>query len=179
MLTERSPEDVKLMQACETGDEPTVKALLASSPDLIQRLPDEERGNLVNAAQNNNTEAVRLMLSVGWPIDVRGQHGGTALHWAAFHGNAQMTDLILRYNPPLEWTDTDFHATALGWAVHGSEHAWHCRTGNYSATVEALLRAGAKPPEKPEGSEAVKQAILRFLTERGALSGSQDRQIPG
>ena len=75
-----------------------------------------------------------------------------------------MTDLLLRYNPPLEWLDTDFRATPLGWAIHGSEHGWYWRTGTYSATVEALLRAGAKSPEKVEGSEAVKQVIGRFLT---------------
>ena len=123
MLMERSPEDVRLLRACEMGDEPTVKALLASRPDLIQRLSDEERGNLVNAAQNNNTEAVRLMLSVGWPIEVRGQHGGTALHWAAFHGNADMANLILRYTPPLEWTDTDFQATP-SWLGNSRLGAW-------------------------------------------------------
>jgi ankyrin repeat protein len=162
LLMERSPEELKLTQACELGDEATVKALLASRPTLGQSLPGDDRRKLAYAAQNNNTEAVRLMLSIGWPVDVRGQHGGTPLHWAAFHGNAEMAEVVLRYNPPLEWTDSDFHATPLGWAIHGSEHGWYCRTGNYVATVQALLKAGAKPPEKVEGTEAVKDVLRRY-----------------
>src|SRR5207244_10883700 len=108
------------------------------------------------------TQAVRLLLAAGWPGSVRGQHGGTPLHWAAFHGNAEMAAVILRHNPPLELLDSDFRSTPLGWAIHGSEHGWHRDTGNYSATVEAILRAGAKVPEKIQGTEAVKDALGRF-----------------
>src|SRR5438445_9481243 len=84
----RSPEELKLAQAAELGDEGTFKALLANRPDLIRTLSEDERRKIVNAAQNNNTNAVRMMLKAGWPVDARGQHGGTALHWAGFHGNA-------------------------------------------------------------------------------------------
>jgi len=73
-----------------------------------------------------------------------------------------MTEVILRFDPPLEWTDSDFNGTPLGWAIHGSEHGWHCQTGDYAKTVEALLRAGAKIPEKREGTDAVKRVIHRF-----------------
>jgi hypothetical protein len=45
---------------------------------------------------------------------------------------------ILRYNPPLELTDADFHAPPLGWAIHGSQHGWYSRTGDYARTVERL-----------------------------------------
>jgi hypothetical protein len=36
---------------------------------------------------------------------------------------------------------------------------WYCRTGNYPGTVEALLKAGAKPPEKIGGTDAVKEVL--------------------
>ena len=77
-------------------------------------------------------------------MDARGQHQATPLHWAAFHGNDEMAEAILRFGPPLEVTDADFHGTPLGWAIHGSEHGWHCESGDYAATVEALLKSGAK-----------------------------------
>ena len=73
-----------------------------------------------------------------------GQHQATPLHWAAFHGNDEMAQAILHLGPPLEVTDADFHGTPLGWAIHGSEHGWHSSSGNYAATVEALLKSGAK-----------------------------------
>jgi ankyrin repeat protein len=162
LLMERSPEELKLAQACELGDEATFEALLARRPNLVQNLSGDDRRKVANAAQNNNTRAVRMMLAAGWPVDARGQHGATALHWAGFHGNAEMTHIILRYHPPLDWVDTDFNGTPLGWAIHGSEHGWHCRTGNYPATVEALMRAGSKPVEKVQGTEAVQEVLRRF-----------------
>jgi hypothetical protein len=73
-----------------------------------------------------------------------------------------MTREILRYDPPLELTDADFQATPLGWAIHGSEHGWYCATGDYAGTVEVLLKAGAKLPEKATGgTEAVKATLRR------------------
>jgi len=104
----------------------------------------------------------RLMLAAGWPVSVTGQHGGTPLHWAGFHGNAEMAEIVLRHNPPLELHDADYNSTPLGWAIHGSENGWHRETGNYPATVEAILRAGAKLPEKIRGTEAVKDVLRRF-----------------
>jgi hypothetical protein len=162
LLMERSPDELKIAQACELGEEALFAGLLARRPNLVQTLSEDDRRKLVNAAQNNNTPAVRLMLAAGWPVDVRGQHGGTPLHWAAFHGNAEMAEVILRYHPPLEWHDSDFDAPPMGWAVHGSEHGWHCRTGNYPATVEALLKAGAKLPKKIGGTDAVKEVLQRY-----------------
>ena len=103
------------------------------------------------------------MLAAGLPVDALGQHGATPLHWAGFHGNAEMTREILRYNPPLEFSDADFHLTPLGWAIYGSEHGWYCRTGNFAATAEALLQAGAKLPEKKVGgTEAVQEVLRRY-----------------
>ena len=79
------------------------------------------------------------MLNAGWPADARGQHGATALHWGGFHGNAEMVRLILLRHPPLQNADNEFNGTSLGWAIHGSENGWHRQTGDYPATVEALL----------------------------------------
>jgi len=123
-------------------------------------MSDTDRRKVADAAQNNNTTAVRLMLQAGWPVNARGQHGATALHWAAFHGNPEMAKAILQHNPSLECVDQDFHGTPLGWAIHGSEHGWHSQTGDYASTVEVLLRAGAKFPNKLAGTEKV-QAVLR------------------
>ncbi len=165
-LMERTPAELKLALACEAGDEAFVKSFLTQHPNRIESVPEEDRPKLACAAQSNNTGAVRLMLSAGWPVDVRGQHGGTALHWAAFHGNAGMAQTILRYHPPLEWTDADYHSTPLGWAIHGSEEGWYCKTGNYPATVEALLSAGAKLPEKLGGTDVVQEVLRRFQSSR-------------
>jgi ankyrin repeat protein len=162
LLMRRSPDDVKLLAACWLGDEATVQTLCAANPGLAGRLTDRDRRQVADAARNNETTAVRLMLQAGLPADARGQHQGTPLHWASFHGNAEMAEAILRFGPPLEAVDADFNAPPLGWAIHGSEHGWHRQTGNYAATAEALLKAGAKHPGKIEGSEAVQEVLRRY-----------------
>ena len=162
LLMEQSPADVKLISACWANDESAVHRILAENPQLVAHLSGGYQRHLAHAARNNNLAAVRLMLSAGLPIDARGQHQGTALHWAGFHGNLEMAEAILRYHPPLELKDADFDGTPLGWAIHGSEHGWHCKTGNYAATVEALLKAGARLPEKFSGTDAVLEVLRRY-----------------
>ncbi len=95
-----------------------------------------------------------------------GQHQATPLHWAAFHGNDAMAKTILRFSPPLEVTDADFQGTPLGWAMHGSEHGWHSSTGDYAATVETLLKSGAKIPDVTRGTEPVMEVLRRHGTKQ-------------
>src|SRR5262249_19306561 len=162
---ERSPEDLKLALACELGDEDVFHALMASHPDLTRTLSDDDCRRLPDAAQNNNTNAVRLMLAAGWPVDTRGEYRMTPLHWAAWHGNAEMVREILRYHPQLELNDNEHGITALVGELQVSENGWHRDTGDSAATVEALLDAGARAPkvtEDLEASEPVREALLRY-----------------
>ena len=164
-LMDRSPEDFRLAQACELGDEDAFRALLTRHPELTQTLSDADRRRLPDAAQNNNTDAVRLMLSAGWPVDTRGEYKMTALQWAAWHGNAAMVREILRYRPELELKDNEHGITALGSALHGSENGWHRDTGDYAATLEALIEAGARAPKVTddlEASGAARDTLLRY-----------------
>jgi hypothetical protein len=162
LLMERSPDDVKLIAACWNADEAALKMLVRENPEIVAGLSQAYQRQVAHAARNNNLAAVRIMLAAGLPVDALGQHRATPLHWAAFHGNAEMAREILRYDPPLEQLDADFKSTPLGWAIHGSENGWHCETGDYGRTVEALLDAGAKIPEKEAGTEAVKEMLRRF-----------------
>jgi hypothetical protein len=160
LLMERSPGELKVITACWLGDGALARSFKASQETF--RFSDDDKRQLAHAARNNNLAAVRLMLEAGLPMTARGQHDATPLHWAAWHGNAEMVSLILRHDPPLEDKTNDFNATPLGWAIHGSENGWYCRTGDYAETVERLLRAGARLPEKIGGTDAVKEALRRF-----------------
>jgi ankyrin repeat protein len=162
LLQERCPADVKLIEACWAGDEAQALAIRREHPGAIERLSESDRRLVAHAARNNEASVVRLMLACGWPVDARGQHQATPLHWAAFHGNDVMAQDILRFCPPLEGTDADFHGTPLGWAIHGSENGWHCKSGNYAATVEALLKAGAKVPDVAGGTDPVRAVLHRY-----------------
>jgi ankyrin repeat protein len=161
LLMERTPAEEKLLNACWLHDEAMVNSLLAQHPNLAASLPPAGRRQLAHAARNNDTSGARLMLLAGLPVDAFGQHHATPLHWAAWHGNSELVRLILRHNPAIENADNEFKGTPLNWAMHGSENGWHRKTGDYAGTVEALLDAGARLPEKVEGAEAVKAVFQR------------------
>jgi ankyrin repeat protein len=162
-LVQHSPEDVKLSQACQLGDENLFRAILASRPKMVTTLSEEERRQIADAAQNNNGNAVRLMLAAGWPVDARGEYEMTPLQWASWHGNAEMVREVLRYHPQLE-VSCEHRITALGSALHGSMNGWHRDTGDYVATVEALLNAGAKAPKVTDDLEA-SESVRELLTQ--------------
>jgi ankyrin repeat protein len=162
LLLEQTPEDLKLALACELGDEAVFHEFLSKNPDATRMLSETEQRKLPNAAQNNNTKAVRLMLEARWPVDTPGEMGATALHWAGFNGNAEMTREILRFHPALELKSREYEGTALAWAVYGSGNGWHRDAGDFVGTIRALLEAGATLPmhaEELEPSEAVLEAL--------------------
>jgi len=171
LLMDRSPPDARFIAACWANDGTAVAALLSENPGLVASLSSTYRRHAAHAARNNKPGAVRAMLAAGLPVDATGQNGGTPLHWAAFHGNPEMTRDILQFHPPLEVTDADYHATPLGWAIYGSEHSWDPASGNYAATIEALLHAGIKVPEGTSGgTEAVKEVLRRHINSGACLN---------
>jgi ankyrin repeat protein len=137
-LMERSPDELRLAMACELGDDATAQRLLARRPDLARSLGESEWRRLPAAAVDNDLPAVRRLLGAGWPLDGRANEGGTALHWAAFHGNAEMVRELLRRGADPTLRDRSYDGTALDWARYGREHGWHPEDGDYPATIEAF-----------------------------------------
>ena len=167
VLMTRSPDALQLSVACEMGDDARVRRLLADRPDIVRRLPADDVRKLADAATNNNTAAVRLMLEAGWPVDARGQHNATALHWAGFHGNAEMARALIAHHAPVDTKGNDYDGTPLDWTIHGSLHGWHCRTGDYATTAQLLLDAGAQAPSLTPAVAAA-PAVLDVLRRRAA-----------
>jgi ankyrin repeat protein len=130
---------------------------------LMERSPVDVR--FLAACWMADENEIRPLLTQQPPLvsTLSGEHEGTPLHWAAFHGNPEMAREILNRKPPLEQADRTFKGTPLGWAIHGSEHGWYAKTGDYPAVVELLLNAGAKPPEdRSKGTEAVRAVLRKF-----------------
>jgi ankyrin repeat protein len=146
LLMQRSSLGQRFAIACEVGDDELAKNLLAKHPGLIEKQPPEAYRRIIGAALRNNARAVGMMLKAGWPADVRGKDDQTPLHWAAFHGNVEMARALIAHQAPLEAEEQEFKGTPLSWALHGSRHGWNRDKGDYPATVDALLSAGAKAP---------------------------------
>ncbi len=162
LLLQRTPEDLKLSLACELGDEAAFRAFLSKHPDAAKTLSEKDQRKLPDAAQTNNTEAVRLMLEAGWPVNTAGEMGATALHWAGFHGNAEMARQILRFHPELELKSQEYAGSALAWTIFGSGNGWRRDVGDYVGTVQVLLEAGAILPEHAVDLEP-SDAVLEML----------------
>ena len=144
-LLAQSPPPTQLVEKCWEGDLSAVDRLLVAAPHAKDAIPPADSRLIAHAARNNLPLAVRAFLRAGFPIDATSQHGATALHWAAFHGEPGMTENLLQHRAPLELTDCDFHGTPLGWAAHGSTHGWYASKGDYARTATLLLAAGARP----------------------------------
>jgi ankyrin repeat protein len=168
LLMDHTPDGLKLAVACELGDDTTIRMLLEEPRTLARMLGDDERRRLAVAAENNDIGAVRRMLDVGWPADVRGAHGATPLHWAAWHGNVEMIRELLQRQAPLDAVDDDYGGTPAGWAVYASVHGWRPQTGDYAAVLEMLLAAGAKAP-KITGNTEMSEAVREVLRRRGVM----------
>jgi len=161
LLMEHCPPDEKLINACWIHDEPLVKAVLERNPDVVASLSPALRRQLPHAARNNDGVAARLMLQAGLPVNTGGQHHATVLHWAAWHGNTELVREILTRKPDIENVDNEYKSSPLGWTMHGSLNGWYLPAGDHPGTIEALLDAGAKIPEKISGSEAVLEVFRR------------------
>jgi hypothetical protein len=159
LLMSRSPAWLRLAQACEVHDEAQAKALRTKFPDAVTSAPPEGISRIVGAGFRSDARAIHLMLEAGWPATAAGESDRTALHWASWHGNAEAVRELIAHGAPLEVRENEFNATPLRWALHGSENSWHHESGDYGATVDALLDAGAKLPEFRAGQEISEEAL--------------------
>ncbi len=166
LLIQRSAPKERFLAACWRGDGEEVGRILRSAPDLMDRLRPQDARLICDAAWENRLDAVRVMLESGFHPHTRGAHDSTPLDRAAFHGFADLVELLLQHDPPLELRN-EFGGTPLGAAVHGAVHGWR-RDGDHVATIEALVRAGSRvnPAWHPTGHEEVDRILASAL--RGA-----------
>jgi len=161
-LLARATPNQRLLAACARGDRAVATALVASHPDLVAQLPQHRVRLITDRAHANDTEAVLLMLDLGFDPLARGVDGWEPIRWAAYHGNADLVRRLLHYDPPLAVPDPSYGGTPLGQCLHGSLFGWECRRGDYATTVRLLLNAGSPldPCWVPIGRDDV-DAVLR------------------
>jgi ankyrin repeat protein len=167
LLAHGAPEEAgpvdRFLGACMWGDEAAARLVLAGQPDLVCRLTTDERLIVHEAAKRELPEAIALMARLGMDIAAVSElehHGGeTALHLAAWHGQAKAVAMLLRAGAPLHLHDKRFDAPPIGWCEHGS---LFCKNpeGDYPAVAELLFAAGARLPEGVVASPEV-MAVVR------------------
>jgi ankyrin repeat protein len=154
----------RLLAACSAGARTVVDELLRSDPDAVRQLTPADHARLPGAAWTGRTEAVQLMLDVGFDPAAPGPDSGTALHCAAWNGRADLVELILRhpaFRPELVNAAEPTHgSTPLGWCCHGSTNGRNPK-GDFAAVARLLIAAGAVVGPNLGDASAAVLAVIR------------------
>ena len=126
-----------ILMAAAVGDMALVRHQLHNDPLSIWTTVSPQHFPMIDS------RAVQLMLSSGWPANAMTQSGLTALHWAAFHGNAALVRDLLRHGASVLARDSTFGGILAGWAEHGAQNSWNRESGGYPAVLRVLAAAGA------------------------------------
>jgi ankyrin repeat protein len=155
------PSD-RFLAACARADLDGARAAATVLGRTALLEPDRELGDwLTHVAWYGARDAVQTALDVGIPASTTLPGAGTALHSAAFRGDLALVELLIARSAPVEVCDGQYHATPLGWAIHGSIHDDDpAPDADHAAVIARLIAAGAEVPEQAGGSDAV-ATVLR------------------
>ncbi len=120
LILQRSPPLQRLIQAARRGDVAAMHRLLDEAPGLLDDADAADRLDLLSTP----APALRLVLAQGVDPDTRNPHDGvTALHRAAWAGDADRVRLLIEAGADATIRDRTHDATALGWARHAGRAA--------------------------------------------------------
>jgi hypothetical protein len=95
------------------------------------------------ACQYGRREVVEFLLERG--LDLAESHGHeTMLHGAALGEHPDIVRILIAHGAPIDVKDDHYHATPLGWALHGWGHRGEGTAESYYEVVRQLVTAGAR-----------------------------------
>ncbi len=106
------------VSACLAPDEPEARKLAAAHPAYL-----DDPTPLLIAAQQNRTAVLRMLLSMGMPVDLAAQNGQRALHEAAGAGALDAIRLLIEAGADIDKRGGDYKATPLGHGVFWKRQA--------------------------------------------------------
>ena len=103
---------VRVFAALQSGDGANAETEVDTSPEVAGQA-------LVESVALGDTAIVRALLDAGVDVDSRRGDGATALHLAAFDGNAELVEELLARGADLSLRDGVYDGTPSGWAQAG------------------------------------------------------------
>jgi len=166
-LMDRTSVKPKLLIACMVGDENLARSILSTNPELIRQFDDDDSSLLARACweTNRNYEAVRIMLDLGFPVDIpEMNHGYTPLHNAAWDGNTDLVKLLIERGHPVNVPDPNYDSTPFGFCVHAAVEARRA-SRDYAGVIDRLIQAGAEFDSEifPTGHRAIDEVLERWV----------------
>jgi hypothetical protein len=137
----------QFIAACAQADEPACRQILEQNPEIFTRLTPKQLEALPELAAVGNQPAVRAMLALGWPLEVKTGWGATALNHAVYRGDAEMTALLLAAGA--DWrTRHNFNDNVIGTLAFASKDSDSKDTdpGDFVACSRLLLASGVPLP---------------------------------
>lgn len=135
----------QFVAACAMANEPEARRLLAANPDVIASLSEPQLRQLPQLVESGKHDAARLMVSLGWPIAIRGgDWGASALNHAVYQGNPDLTRFLLEHGASWEERHNfdDNAGGTLAWASRNAE--WP--EADWVGCARALLDHGMPLP---------------------------------
>jgi hypothetical protein len=134
-------DDERFVAACARGDQVEARAVASRRPDLPAALSPAQLRLLPDMTAAGADDVVRLMVSLGWPIAVRGgDWDASALNLAVFRGDAGLTRFLLEHGA--DWKEQHGHGDnacgTLSWASLNEP----VEGGNWTGCARALLDHG-------------------------------------
>ena len=173
-IEEQLSEEEQFVAACSRGDEEEARAILARVPNIFARLNKRQLHTMPDLASIGNQRAVRTMLALGWPLEVKSGWGATALNLAVFQGDSEMANLLLDFGA--DWrTLHSYGNNVLGTLSYASqaEDIEAPSPRDYVGCARALMTYGMPIPEEgghsfsPEVTEYFDSVRLRATWRRG------------
>lgn len=144
-VSEDLTQEELFVAACARADESSARRVLGQTPDILNRLSLHQLQTMPQLAAIGEIAAVRTMLDLGWPREVRFGWGATALNLGVFRGDAAMVALLLKAGA--DWrTKHDFKDNVVGTLAWASNNAADGSdgpsVGDYAGCTHELLAHG-------------------------------------
>jgi ankyrin repeat protein len=128
---------------------------------------------VADAAMQRKTEEVRRLVQDGADVNLGQADGATALHWAAYHGNADLAELLLEAGADVSAANRN-----------GSTPMWLAANQGHARMIETLLEGGADANEQlPLGRRPLMLAAragtvdaVRVLLDHGADPNTSENE---
>lgn len=161
------PPSEAFIAACARCDEASARALLAEHPGLLKGLSSAQLSLLSELASQGHDDAVRLMVTLGWPIAAKGgDWDASALNQAVFRGHAALARFLLAHGA--QWTEQHGYGSnllgSLSWGSCNEPHPG----GDWLGCAQALVEHGmpaAQPDPVDAGTVLIQGERMRFSDE--------------
>lgn len=168
-----SSANTRLIDAAWRADRAACEQIIASQPNVLSTLSKHDQSLIAHAAHFFKTDAVKLMLDLGFDPAATSVDGGSTLHQACWVGSVEIVDMLLKDGrSDLNLPDPTHKSRPISWAAYGSVHRREAK-GDYVEVIRRLARAGADLQARgnlndtslvqmAEGNPSI-QALLRDL----------------